>query len=114
MGARPNFSDLSGALPGSDDELLDAYSETVASTVEQVQDAVVSIAAHKDGARGRQGGTGSGFLFTPDGYLLTNSHVVHGATALEVLRPDGVRSAAELVSEDPETEIGRASCRERV
>jgi len=106
MGARPNFTEPSPDATGSsDEELLDAYSETVASTVERVQDAVVYIAAHKDGPRGRQGGAGSGFLFTPDGYLLTNSHVVHGASALEVVRPDGTRSQAERVGEDPETDL---------
>jgi S1-C subfamily serine protease len=92
MGARPG-------LP-ADNQLLDAYSQTVADTVEHVKDAVVFIAAH-----GRRSGTGSGFLFTPDGYLLTNSHVVHGATQLEVTRADGSRSAAELVGEDPDTDL---------
>ena len=53
--------------PGGDAPLLDAYSEAVASTVEQVQEAVVYIAAHSNRARGRRAGTGSGFLFTPDG-----------------------------------------------
>jgi S1-C subfamily serine protease len=96
MGARPEFLD---------EELLDAYSETVASTVERAQDAVVYIGAEKHGSRGRQGGAGSGFLFTPDGYLLTNSHVVHGASALQVVRPDGTRSEAQLVGEDPETDL---------
>lgn len=90
MGARP-----------PDEALLDAYSETVAGTVERVQDAVVFIAA--SGAKGS--GTGSGFLFTPDGYLLTNSHVVHGATRLEVTRADGTRSTATLVGEDPDTDL---------
>jgi S1-C subfamily serine protease len=88
-----------------DEELLDAYSETVASTVERAQDAVVYIAAEKNGSRGRQSGAGSGFLFTPDGYLLTNSHVVHGASALQVVRPDGTRGEAQLVGEDPETDL---------
>ena len=99
MGARPEFT------AASDDALLDAYSETVAATVEQVQDAVVYIAARKAGARGQQQGAGSGFLFTPDGYLLTNSHVVHGAASLAVMRPDGTRSDAQLVGEDPETDL---------
>jgi len=99
MGARPEFT------AASDDALLDAYSETVAATVERVQDAVVYIAARKAGARGQQQGAGSGFLFTPDGYLLTNSHVVHGATSLAVMRPDGTRSDAQLVGEDPETDL---------
>jgi S1-C subfamily serine protease len=93
MGARDPLS--------ADDGLLDAYSETVANTVERARDAVVFIAARKGG----QGGTGSGFVFTPDGYLLTNSHVVHGATELEVSRPDRTRSEAQLVGEDPGSDL---------
>lgn len=90
--------------PGADDAaLLDAYSRTVADTVEQVQDAVVFIAA--EGGRGGRAGTGSGFLFTPDGYLLTNSHVVHGASALSVTRLDGATRRADLIGEDPDTDL---------
>ncbi|MBS0343593.1 MAG: trypsin-like peptidase domain-containing protein, partial [Proteobacteria bacterium] len=103
MGDRPSFIEARSA-GGDDAELLDAYSETVAGTVERVRDAVVAIAAHAAPGKGR-GGTGSGFLFTPDGYLLTNSHVVHGAARLEVLRPDGTRSEAQLVGEDPDTDL---------
>ena len=101
MGDRPPLPE---PPPTTDDgELLDAYSETVAGTVEAARDAVVAIAA-QTGPGGRSG-TGSGFLFTPDGYLLTNSHVVHGAARLEVLRPDGTRSSAQLVGEDPATDL---------
>ncbi|HSV59969.1 MAG TPA: trypsin-like peptidase domain-containing protein [Variovorax sp.] len=101
MGDRPPLPE---PPPTTDDgELLDAYSETVAGTVEAARDAVVAIAAQA-GPGGRSG-TGSGFLFTPDGYLLTNSHVVHGAARLEVLRPDGARSSAQLVGEDPATDL---------
>ena len=101
MGDRPSLPE---PPPTTDDgELLDAYSETVAGTVEAARDAVVAIAA-QTGPGGRSG-TGSGFLFTPDGYLLTNSHVVHGAARLEVLRPDGTRSSAQLVGEDPATDL---------
>src|SRR5574337_932076 len=111
MGARPALGDQlpsarSTGAPGlGDEELLDAYSETVATAVERVQDAVVFVASRADAKRGRQSGSGSGFLFTPDGYVLTNSHVVHGASALEVVRPDGTRSAAELVGDDPDTDL---------
>ena len=113
MGARPGFADLPSPVPNAvadgsgDAELLDAYSETIASTVERVQDAGVFIAAHSDGKQGRRSGTGSGFLFnlfTPDGYL-TNSHVVHGAAVLEVSRPGGPSSRAELVGDDPDTDL---------
>jgi S1-C subfamily serine protease len=106
MGARPNLpAEGPSPLGDDDDKLLDAYSEAVASTVERVQDAVVFIAARSSGKGRSQGGTGSGFLFTPDGYLLTNSHVVHGATSLETTRPDGTRSPAELIGEDPDTDL---------
>jgi S1-C subfamily serine protease len=98
MGAHDNGA----ALARPDEELLDAYSETVAGTVEQVREAVVYIGVEAAGGRS---GSGSGFLVTPDGYLLTNSHVVHGAGKLSVLRPDGMRSAAELVGEDPDSDL---------
>jgi S1-C subfamily serine protease len=100
MGARPAISG-----PDPDAEVLDVYSETVAGVVEQAQDAVAYIAAHHDHQGRRRSGSGSGFLFTPDGYLLTNSHVVHGASALEVTLPDGTRREAQLLGEDRDTDL---------
>jgi S1-C subfamily serine protease len=94
---------------GTDDAALDAYSATIVRVVERVGPAVGFVAVRTRArdrlGRARTGGTGSCFSFTPDGYLLTNSHVVHGATSLEVTFPDGRRFDAALVGDDPDTDL---------
>jgi S1-C subfamily serine protease len=91
--------------PPSEPEILDAYSRAVVGAVETVGPAVVHLQVESDKG---QAGSGSGVVFTPDGYLLTNSHVVNAAAAgkrISATFPDGRSSAASVVGDDPDTDL---------
>ena len=101
---------MSLSLPISDERLLDDYSRSVTRAVDIVAPSVVSIEVSKNDARrqGRSGEAtagGSGFVFASDGLILTNSHVVEGSTKVQVGLPDGRDYVADVLGQDPDTDI---------
>src|SRR4051794_6675346 len=107
-GATETGSDAASAAD-SDGNLLDAYSEAIAGAVDKVGPSVVKIevSAQRETRRGPAEAheSGSGFIISPDGLVLTNSHVVHGASSVQVVLHDGRRPDSMLVGEDPETDL---------
>jgi S1-C subfamily serine protease len=113
-GTEPQSGRFQSAEFAPDVALLDAYSQAVIRAAQKVNPSVVNIEVigrtgktrqHSRPAGREVRGTGSGFFFTPDGFIITNSHVVHGAVAIEVTNVDGHSFDAHLIGDDPNTDL---------
>src|SRR5215218_3349353 len=87
--------------PADDAEVLDAFSRAVVSVADKLRPAVVNLRV----GRGARGGSGSGVLFTPDGFLLTNHHVVQGHEKVRVRLADGEEVSGRVIGNDPWTDL---------
>jgi S1-C subfamily serine protease len=109
LDSAPPSSDVFLPQTVEDEELLDAYSQTITGAAAKAGQAVVNIRVGRSPVEQRHAGAqesgGSGFIVTPDGYIVTNSHVVHGAHRIDVTLADARTFPAQLIGDDPESDL---------